>query len=81
MTEKIKYWWSEDRQFFCIIANDGTTQATVSLTVEEAEALLAEVQQTPGFLALQEEAWERAQELMEERRSPELPNGERGGAA
>lgn len=62
--DKIKYWWSEDRQFFCILVNDGSVQATVSLTVEEAEALMGEVQQTPGFLALQEEAWKRAQELM-----------------
>lgn len=65
--EKIKYWWSEDRQWFCILVNDGTTQATVSLSVEEAEALMGEVQQTPSFLKLQEKAWERAQQLMNER--------------
>jgi hypothetical protein len=69
MSEKIRYWWSEDRRFFCILANDGIGQATVSLTVEEAEALMGEVQQTPSFLKLQEEAWQRAQQLMDERRS------------
>lgn len=62
--EKIKYWWSEDRKFFCILANDGVSQATVSLTVEEAEALMGEVMQTPGFLKLQDEAFTRALELM-----------------
>ena len=64
--EKIKYWWSEDRQFFCILVNDGVTKSTVSLSVEEAEALMGEVMQTPSFLKLQQEAWEQAQRLMEE---------------
>lgn len=63
MTEKLKYWWSEDRQFFCIRIKG----ETVSLTVEEAEDLMGEVQQTPAFLKLQEEAWERAKQLMDER--------------
>jgi DNA-binding transcriptional regulator YbjK len=69
VSEKIKYWWSEDRKFFCILANDGTSQATVSLTVEEVEEMLGEAQQTPGFLKLQEEAWQRAQQLMDKRAS------------
>lgn len=69
MPEKIKYWWSEDRKFFCILADDGVSQTTVSLTVEEAEALMGEVQQTPSFLNLQEEAYQRAIQLMDERRS------------
>jgi hypothetical protein len=68
MSEKIKYWWSEDRQFFCILVNDGTSQATVSLSVEEAEALMGEVMQTPGFLELQKEAEQRALELMDSAR-------------
>lgn len=67
VTEKIKYWWSEDRQFFCILVNDGTAKATVSLSIKEAEALMGEVMQTPGFLKLQEEAWQRARQLMDER--------------
>src|SRR5258705_4380538 len=33
---KIKYWWSEDKKWFCILSDDGINQATVSLTVEEA---------------------------------------------
>jgi hypothetical protein len=69
MDEKIKYWWSEDRKFFCILANDGISQATVSLTVEEAEALMSEVMQTPSFLKLQEDASQRAIQLMDERRN------------
>lgn len=69
MSEKIKYWWSEDRQWFCILVNDGTAQATVSLSIEEAEALMGEVMQTPGFLALQKQAEERAIEMLNERAS------------
>lgn len=66
---KIKYWWSEDRQFFCVLVNDGTAQATVSLSIEEAEELMGEVMQTPSFLALQQEAERRALQLMDERAS------------
>jgi len=63
MAEKIKYWWSEDRKFFCILVNDGTTQTTVSLSVAEAESLMNEVMQTPRFLAFQKECGERAIDL------------------
>ena len=35
----IKYWWSEDKKWFCILVNDGISQATVSLTPEEAGLL------------------------------------------
>lgn len=65
MDEKIKYWWSDDRNFFCIHANDGVSQTTVSLTVEEAEALMGEVMQTPSFLELQREAASRALQLID----------------
>ena len=75
MTEKIKYWWSDDRQWFCILANDGVSQTTVSLTVEEAEAMMGEVMQTPNFLALQEEAAERAVQLMDEHRALAVETG------
>lgn len=68
MSEKIKYWWSEDRQFFCILVNDGVNQATVSLSVEEAEALMDEVMQTPKYLAFQKECQEHALQLMAEAR-------------
>jgi hypothetical protein len=36
---KIKYWWSEDKKWFCILSDDGIDQATVRLTVEEASLL------------------------------------------
>lgn len=41
MTErvKIKYWWSEDKKWFCILLDDGINKATVSLTPEEASLL------------------------------------------
>lgn len=64
MSEKIKYWWSEDRQFFCILVNDGISQATVSLDVTEAEALMDEVMQSPKFLAFQKECQEHALKLV-----------------
>lgn len=41
MTDKIKTWWSKDRKWFCILVNDGISQATVSLTPDEARAALA----------------------------------------
>ena len=66
MNEKIKYWWSEDRQWFCIKVNDGTCEATVSLSIEEAEALMDEVMQTPSFLALQKECRERALQMVDD---------------
>jgi len=69
VSEKIKYWWSEDRQFFCILVNDGTAQATVSLTVPEAEALMGEVMQTPSFLEFQKECSDRALQILEEART------------
>lgn len=36
---KIKYWWSEDKKWFCILSDDGISQTTISLTVEEASLL------------------------------------------
>jgi hypothetical protein len=73
MSEKIKYWWSEDRQFFCIRANDGTNQATVSLSIEEADALMGEVMQTPRFLEFQKECEDRALRLMDTARQNAAP--------
>lgn len=66
MTDKIKYWWSEDRQWFCVLVNDGTSQATVSLSVEEAEAIMGEVMQTPRFLEFQKECADHALKLLAE---------------
>lgn len=43
MTEKIKSWWSDDGKWFCILANDGVNQATVSLTPEQAEQLARKI--------------------------------------
>jgi hypothetical protein len=74
--EKIKYWWSEDRQWFCILVNDGTNQATVSLSVNEAESLMDEVMQTPRFLAFQKEAGERALKMLDNAASAATPNVE-----
>jgi hypothetical protein len=37
--QKLKAWWSEDKNWFCILSDDGTNQTTISLTVEEASLL------------------------------------------
>lgn len=65
MTDKIKYWWSEDRQWFCVRIKG----ETVSLSVDEAEALMGEVQQTPRFLEFQKECADHAIKLMNESRT------------
>ena len=39
MADKIKSWWSEDGQWFCLLVDDGVNKATVSLTPDEAKAL------------------------------------------
>jgi hypothetical protein len=36
---KLKYWWSADKKWFCVMSDDGNQQATISLTVEEASLL------------------------------------------
>lgn len=37
--QKLKVWWSEDKNWFCILSDDGINQTTISLTVEEASVL------------------------------------------
>ena len=37
--QKLKAWWSDDKNWFCILSDDGSNQTTVSLTVEEASLL------------------------------------------
>jgi hypothetical protein len=36
VVEKIKYWWSEDGKWFCILVCDGMSEGTISLTPAEA---------------------------------------------
>lgn len=74
MSEKIKYWWSEDRKWFCILVNNGVAEATVSLTVEEAEALMDEVMKTTSFLALQAKCRERALQIVDDARTEDKGN-------
>ena len=45
---KIKYWWSDDRKWFCVLVDDGTAKATVSLTPKEAGDLGAEAIAPPS---------------------------------
>lgn len=43
MTDKIKSWWSENGKWFCILVNDGVSQATVSLDPYEAHKFAQEI--------------------------------------
>jgi hypothetical protein len=69
---KIKYWWSEDRQWFCVLVDDGVNQATVSLTPEEADAFADEAMRTPQYLAMEAEAWENVQSLLSSDTKPRI---------
>lgn len=68
MSDKIKYWWSDDRQWFCIMIDDGVSRATVSLTPEEADALHDQVMQTPRFLEFQKECADHTLALLDQAR-------------
>ena len=63
----IKYWWSDDFQWFCILTDDGTGQTTVSLTREEAEALSAEAD--PKFADMLAEGRKRALKILDDARA------------
>jgi hypothetical protein len=68
-TDKIKYWWSEDRQFFCILVNDGTSQATVSLNRDEALLLsLFADPPTPESERMEDVAWQRVRKMLDDLR-------------
>lgn len=45
--DKIKFWWSSDRQWFCVLVDDGVSKATVSLTPSEAGDLGTEAIAVP----------------------------------
>lgn len=63
----IKYWWSDDLQWFCILADDGVNQTTVSLTREQAGELAAEAD--PAFADLLGKGREQALRLLAEART------------
>jgi hypothetical protein len=58
----IKYWWSDDLQWFCILTDDGVTKTTVSLSREEAGDLSLEAD--PKFADLLVEGRKRALRLL-----------------
>ncbi len=43
MERKVKSWWSEDGQWFCMAVNNGVSIATVSLTPNEAHELAKQI--------------------------------------
>lgn len=63
----IKYWWSDDFQWFCVLVDDGNSQATISLTREEAADLSMEAD--PKFADMLAEGRKRALKLLDEARS------------
>ena len=63
----VKYWWSDDLQWFCILTDDGVNQTTVSLSREEAGDLAVEAD--PKFADLLAEGRKRALKLLEEARA------------
>lgn len=75
----IKYWWSDDLQWFCILADDGVSQTTISLSREEADDLSMEAD--PKFADLLEEGRKRALKLLEQARTSSLPPSERANNA
>ena len=65
----IKYWWSDDLQWFCILTDDGVSKTTVSLSREEAEALSSEAD--PKWADMLAEGRKRALKLLDEARRPD----------
>lgn len=43
MERKVKSWWSEDGQWFCMAVNNGVSVSTVSLTPDEAHELSRQI--------------------------------------
>jgi hypothetical protein len=68
----IKYWWSDDFQWFCILMDDGVNKTTVSLTREEAADLSMEAD--PSFADLLKRGRDRALALLDEARSRYIPS-------
>jgi hypothetical protein len=63
----VKYWWSDDLQWFCIRTDDGVNQTTVSLSRDEAGDLSMEAD--PKFADLLEEGRKRALKLLDAART------------
>lgn len=63
---KIRYWWSEDRQWFCIETSDGANKTTVSLTRDEALLLsLFAEPPTPESERLEEKGWQQVKKMLD----------------
>ena len=62
----IKYWWSDDFQWFCIKTGDGVSRTTVSLSREEAAALAMEAD--PAFADLLTKGRQQALQLLADAR-------------
>ena len=70
----IKYWWSSDRKWFCVLVDNGVSQATVSITPEEADALADEAMRTPEYLATEAKGQETVKRLLKELRECTFPH-------
>lgn len=66
----IKYWWSDDREWFRVFVDDGVNQATASLSLEQAQELSAE--SDPKWAETLKEGRRRALALLEKARNGTL---------
>lgn len=74
----IKYWWSDDLQWFCILVDDGNGKATVSLPREQAKDLSME--SDPEFADMLGKGREYALKALEEARAAALSRQHDDGA-
>lgn len=72
--QKLKAWWSEDKNWFCLLSDDGINQTTISLTVEEASLLSMSAEPPVEKIPSAEM---RAERLARDTPSPR-PSNERG---
>lgn len=68
----VKYWWSDDFRWFCLLVDDGVNQATVSLTPEQAQELSDEAD--PKWAELLKKGRAQALDLLEKARNGTLPD-------
>lgn len=63
---KLKGWWSDDGKWFCVLVDDGTNKATVSLNRNEADELARQIEEDhPSFVALLKKGEQQALAIIE----------------
>lgn len=67
MLDKVKSWWSDDGEWFCMLVNDGVNQSTVSLTPEEAASLSQSAGASPAVKRAKDFFWQKADQYDREK--------------